>query len=442
MFPSEGLESNVRVYSRSFPAEFARASGSELWSEGGGRYIDLFSGAGALNYGHNPTAVKDALLTYIESDGVTHSLDMHTVARTAFIDDFVNLVLRPRSMSYRLMFPGPTGTNAVEAALKLARKATGRTIVAGFTNGFHGMSLGALAVTGSRRKRNGAGVPLGDMERFPYCGYFGPGIDTMDLIEHLLDDPSSGFDPPAAFIVETVQGEGGVRAASIQWLRRLEALARRLGSLLVIDDIQAGCGRTGQFFSFEEAGISPDIICLSKSLSAYGLPFSLVLVKPELDVLDPGEHNGTFRGNNLAFVAARAALGYWGSGEFLLRMRQNVEFLDAWIKGVVASMYRSSVEPRGRGLLRGLAFADHQEAARVSGEAFRQGVLIEVSGGRDDVLKFLPPLTIEADLLAEALGRLEGIIRHAGSPPKPGKVALPPVAAAAQTAGVGVAASG
>ncbi|HEX8538493.1 MAG TPA: diaminobutyrate--2-oxoglutarate transaminase, partial [Cystobacter sp.] len=274
----EALESKVRSYCRHFPVTFTRARNARLWDEEGKEYIDLFTGAGALNYGHNPEPMKRALLDYLAGDGIIHSLDLHTAAKREFLQAFERIILRGRGLTYRMMFTGPTGTNAVEAAIKLARKVTGRSSIAAFTNGFHGMTLGALSATGSAAKRKGAGVPLGLVDRLPFDGYFGPDTDTLRMISRLLEDPSSGFDAPAAFLVETVQGEGGVKAASTEWLRGLAELARRHGSLLIVDDIQAGCGRTGTFFSFEPAGLQPDIVCLSKSLSGYGLPLSMVLI--------------------------------------------------------------------------------------------------------------------------------------------------------------------
>ncbi|CCD96740.1 Diaminobutyrate--2-oxoglutarate transaminase (Diaminobutyrate--2-oxoglutarate aminotransferase) (L-2,4-diaminobutyric acid transaminase) (DABA aminotransferase) [Bradyrhizobium sp. ORS 375] len=407
---SDAIESNVRYYCRSFPADFSRARGSYMWDTTGRQYIDLFSGAGALNYGHNPPEIKQQLLDYIAADGIVHGLDLRTEAKNSFLSDFSSLILSPKQLEYRLMFPGPTGTNAVEAALKLARKVTGRANVACFTNGFHGMSLGALATTGSRRKRRGAGAPLSLGDRYPYDNYFGATIDTIDLISTLLRDPSSGFDPPAAFLVETVQGEGGAIAASFEWLKQLAGLATEHGSLLIVDDIQAGCGRTGHFLSFEPAGIYPDVVCLSKSISGFGLPMSLLLIKPRHDVFDPGEHNGTFRGHNLAFVAGRAALAYWRDPGFLRALDQNIALLDEWLSALVERLPRGAAEVRGRGLLRGLAFADDRLATIVARKAFQRDIIIEVSGSRDDVLKFLPALNIPSATLIEALGRLEEII--------------------------------
>ncbi|HUH01511.1 MAG TPA: diaminobutyrate--2-oxoglutarate transaminase, partial [Kofleriaceae bacterium] len=276
----ERLESNVRSYCRSFPVVFDRAEGSHLFDESGRDYLDFFAGAGALNYGHDNPLLRDALLEYIGRGGVAHSLDMTTAAKVRFLELFERLILRPRDLRYKVMFPGPTGTTAVEAALKLARKVTGRASVVAFTNAFHGMTLGSLAVTGNGAKRGGAGVTLDRTNRMPFAGYFGTDTDTLGQVAAMLGDGSSGVDAPAAFIVETVQAEGGVNVASEEWLVGLARLAREHDALLIVDDIQVGCGRTGPFFSFEDAGIRPDIVCLSTSLSGFGLPRAVTLMRP------------------------------------------------------------------------------------------------------------------------------------------------------------------
>lgn len=397
------MESEVRSYCRSFPTVFTRARGALQWDAQGRRYVDLFAGAGALNYGHNDPTLKRALLAYLEEDGVTHSLDMHTAAKARFLERLEARVLAPRELSYRVMFPGPTGTNAVEAALKLARKVTGRTQVISFTNGFHGMTLGALAVTGNAGKRAGAGVPLEHASALPFDGYV-DGMDTIALFEQLLDDGSSGVDLPAAVIVESVQAEGGVNVASDEWLRRLERACRARGVLLVADEIQVGCGRTGPFFGFERAGIRPDVITLSKSLSGYGTPLSVVLMRPELDVFAPGEHNGTFRGHNLAFVTAAAALdAYWSDARLAAEVERKGAHASARLRAIAERYPELGLSVRGVGLIQGLACADVELPARLSRLCFERGVLIETAGPRDEVLKLLPPLTIDDALLDEGL---------------------------------------
>lgn len=398
----ERRESEVRGYCRSFPTVFTKAKGHTLVDESGKQYIDFFAGAGALNYGHNNPVLKDRLIDYLTRDGVTHSLDMATEAKRTFLETFEQTVLKPRSMDYKVMFPGPTGTNAVEAALKLARKVTERPNVMAFTNGFHGMTLGSLSATGNAGKRAGAGVTLTDTTHMPFCGYFGMDTNTIDVVEAYLKDGSSGIEPPAAFILETVQAEGGVNVASREWLQRLATLAKDVGALLILDDIQVGCGRTGPFFSFEPAEVEPDIICLSKSLSGYGLPFAMTMMKPELDQWAPGEHNGTFRGHNPAFVTATAALEtYWQDDELTNKVNQDARLLRDFLFGIAEDFPGSEV--RGRGLIQGIEFADKELAGKISGEAFQKGLIIETAGPEDEVLKFLPPLTISEEGLTQGL---------------------------------------
>lgn len=403
----ERLESEVRSYCRSFPTIFVKSRGALQWDASGRRYIDFFAGAGALNYGHNEPRMKEALIRYLTEDGVTHSLDMHTEAKGRFLERFEELVLAPRQLGYKVMFPGPTGTNAVEAALKIARKRTGRTNVVSFTNGFHGMTLGSLAVTGNAGKRAGAGVPLENASSCPFDGYV-EGMDTIAYFERVIDDASSGVDRPAAVIVETVQAEGGVNVASVEWLRRLEKACRARGVLLIADEIQVGCGRTGPFFSFERAGIRPDLVTLSKSLSGYGVPLSVVLVRPELDVFLPGEHNGTFRGHNLAFVTATSALeSYWRTGDLSEQVVKKAAIVRTRLSRIAARHLDLGLTHRGLGLIQGLAARDARVPEQVSRLAFESGVLVETAGPRSEVLKLLPPLTIETAELEEGLDVIE-----------------------------------
>jgi diaminobutyrate-2-oxoglutarate transaminase len=418
------LESQVRGYCRSFPTVFASAEGHELVDERGRSYIDFFAGAGALNYGHNPPELKEALVEYIQNDGITHSLDLHTSAKRAFLERLEELVLRPRGLEYRVMFPGPTGTNAVESALKLARKVTERTNVVCFTNGFHGMTLGSLAMTGNAGKRFGAGVPLSHATTVPFDNYLGGDTDTLELFENMLSDSSSGLDKPAAVILETVQAEGGVNVASVDWLQRLEAICRNHGVLMIVDDIQVGCGRTGPFFSFDRAGLRPDIVTLSKSLSGYGTPLSVVLIRPDLDVWKPGEHNGTFRGHNLAFVTATAALEHhWRDGSLRRQVEQKAQLASARFASMVARRPDVVVEQRGLGLIRGLVFARPERAAAVSRVAFDRGLLMETAGPDGEVLKLLPPLTITKEALSCGLDiveeAIEEVVREHNAPAPP-----------------------
>lgn len=409
----ETLESEVRSYCRAWPVVFERATGSRLYDEHGRGYLDFFAGAGSLNYGHNNPVLKRALLDYLERDGITHALDMSTTAKRAFLETFRSHVLEPRALPYKVMFPGPTGTNAVEAALKLARKAKGRESVVSFTNAFHGMSLGSLAVTGNAFKRAGAGIPLVHGTPMPFDNYLGGRTPDFLWFERLLEDQGSGLNQPAAVIVETVQGEGGINVARADWLRALADLCRRRDMLLIIDDIQMGCGRTGEFFSFEEAGITPDIVTLSKSISGYGLPMSLCLFKPELDLWEPGEHNGTFRGNNPAFVTATTALEtYWGDGVLRERTLLQGRRLEGALRELCGEHERLGATYRGRGLVWGIEFTQKDRAAEVCRRAFEHGLLIETSGPEGEVVKLLPPLTVTGDELDEGLDILARSVRE------------------------------
>ena len=387
------LESEVRSYIRSFPVVFDRAKGSLVWDEDGNEYIDFFCGAGALNYGHNNPVLKEQVIDYLAGDHIQHSLDMATGAKKRFLESFRDIILAPRNLSYRLHFTGPTGANAVEAALKLARQVTGRRSVIAFTHGFHGVSLGALAATANDKFRAAAGVSLGDVTFHPYDGYFDQTTDTVAQLRTLLEDPGSGVDFPAAVIVETVQGEGGVNVARVPWLRSLADLCAEKGILLIVDEIQIGIGRSGDFFSFEEAGIVPDIVTMSKSLSGYGFPMSLVLLKPELDVWQPGVHSGTFRGNNVAFVGAAAAVEtYWSDPDFSSAVHQRAEVVAKRLDAIVAK-HPEHLATRGRGLLRGLVSAPGSGiATAISRESFAHGLIVETSGPFSEVLKLMPAI--------------------------------------------------
>jgi len=397
----ENVESNVRSYCRSFPVSFTSASGAEITGADGKTYIDFLAGCSSLNYGHNDEDMKQALVDYITSDGITHGLDFHTEAKGAFLEAFDRIILQPREMDYRLQFTGPTGANAVEAALKLARKVTGRDRIVAFTNGFHGVTLGALACTGNGYHRKGASRPLDGVDRMPYEGALGKDIDSLKVLEEMYRNPSSGFEAPAAFILETVQGEGGLNDSSAEWLQGVERLARELGALLIVDDIQAGCGRTGTFFSFEKMGIAPDIVTMAKSLSGMGLPFAMTLLRPELDIWSPAEHNGTFRGNNHAFITARIALEkFWSDASFSQKVEAKAELLEGRLKEIAI---KTGGKVKGRGMFRGVDVGSGELADEICRECFENGLIIETSGAHGEVVKVLAPLTIDVGLFERGL---------------------------------------
>lgn len=404
------IESNVRGYARSFPTEFRSAVGSTLVDTQGRQFIDFFCGAGSLNYGHNHRGAKQALLNYIARDGIHHSLDMVTEAKVEFVQTFRQSILRPRGLNYRIQFTGPTGTNAVEAAIKLARKQTGRSHVVAFTNAYHGHSLGALALTGNQYYHNEHYGSHNNVTHLPFDGYLGD-MDTSLILEKMLCDGGSGLPRPAAVILETIQGEGGVNVASDAWLRRVAQLCEDHDVRLIIDDIQVGNGRSGTFFSFEHAGIVPDIVCLSKSIGG-GLPMSLVLLKPELDVWRPGEHTGTFRGNNLAFIAGKAVLQHWENCEFENEIDQRGQIVRQRFESIIQRHGDQNLKLRGRGMIWGLDVHDGERASLITRHAFASGLLIESAGIRDHVMKAMPALTIEIDLLHQGLDILEASIEH------------------------------
>lgn len=408
----EKNESSVRGYSRSFPVIFSKANKSILFDTDGKRYIDFLSGAGSLNYGHNHPVMKKVMLDYLRNDGVIHGLDMATEAKIAFIETFKKYILQPRSLNYRFQFTGPTGANAVEAALKLARLVTKRSQIVSFSHAFHGVSLGALATTSNSWFRKVAGVDLNNVTFLPYEGYV-ENFNSLAYFEKLLDDPGSGLDKPAAVIVEAIQGEGGVNVASAKWLKDLRRITAERRILLIVDDIQAGCGRSGDYFSFEEAEIVPDIVTLSKSLSASGLPMSLLLFKPEYDIWKPGQHNGTFRGNNLAFVSANAAIKeFWIDETFSKDIKRRGKIVQDRLELIAKSYSSLGLTVRGRGMFYGLVFNNnHNQAKQVAELAFSKGLIIELSGSQNEVLKLLPALTIEDSTLVRGLDIIEESIK-------------------------------
>lgn len=385
-------ESEARSYCRGIPATFTSANGSEMVDEAGRRYIDFLAGCSSLNYGHNDPDMKAALVEHIAGDGLAHALDLHTDVKADFLTAFETHILEPRGMDHRVMFTGPTGANAVEAAIKMARKATGRTNVIAFTNGFHGVTLGALAATGNSYHRGGAGITLNGVTRMPYDGYMGEEYDTSDLLAKMLSDASSGMDKPAAIILETVQGEGGLTAARRDWVRRVADLAKEHGALLIVDDIQAGCGRAGTFFSFEGMGIVPDIVTMAKSVSGFGLPLALTLVRPQHDVFGPAEHNGTFRGNTHAFVTAKVAIEkFWSNAKFQQDIAVKSLMLTTALEELGSMVEGSRL--KGRGMMQGVDVGSGELAGEICARAFQKGLIIETSGPSDEVVKVLAPLT-------------------------------------------------
>jgi diaminobutyrate-2-oxoglutarate transaminase len=407
-------ESAARSYCRSFRTLFTEARGSELFDADGRRYIDFLAGCSSLNYGHNDPDMKGALIAHISSDGLAHGLDLHTDAKADFLEAFERHILEPRGMDHRVMFTGPTGANAVEAAMKIARKVTGRTNIIAFTNGFHGVTMGALAATGNGYHRGGAAMDTSGVTRMPFDGY-AEGVDSAALLDQMLSDASGGIDAPAAIMFEPIQGEGGLNAASPEWIRAIAAAAKKHGALLIVDDIQAGCGRAGTFFSFEEMGVMPDIVTLAKSVSGFGLPMAIALVRPEHDVFGPAEHNGTFRGNTHAFVTARVAIEkFWADDAFARELVEKANLITDSL-GEVADMVPGAFL-KGRGLMQGVDVGSGDLAGAICARAFENGLVIETSGNEDQVVKVLAPLTTPVETFREGFAILLDAVRDVTAP--------------------------
>ncbi|MDI6743687.1 MAG: diaminobutyrate--2-oxoglutarate transaminase [Smithella sp.] len=406
------LESEVRSYSRSFPVLFEKAKDAFLFDAEGNRYIDFFAGAGTLNYGHNNDYMKKKIFEYLENDGIVHGLDMATVAKEELLLKLENIIFKPRNLDYKVQFTGPTGTNAVEAALKLARMVKKRSNVISFTNGYHGLTMGSMSVTANAFYRDEAFINRSDVSFMPYDGYLGKNVNTTKYLRRFLEDNSSGVDIPSAIILETVQGEGGIRVASDEWLREIEKICRDFDILLIVDDIQVGNGRTGYFFSFEKSGIKPDIVTLSKSFSGFGLPMAVVLLRRDLDIWKPGQHTGTFRGNNLAFICASVALNYWKDDLFSKEIFRKGRILHRRLNKISEKYPQLQAEVRGRGFIFGMAVSTGDLAEKIMRECFRNKLVIELAGARNNVIKFLAPLIIADEVLEEGLDILDTSIAN------------------------------
>ena len=396
----EKTESQVRSYCRKYPVEFSKARNAELFSVEGERYIDFLAVAGSMNYGHNNPEIKAKIMEYLGEDNIINALDMYTAAKEEFLQTFEEKILRPRNLNYKVMCCGPTGTNANEAALKLARKNTGRTNVIAFSGAFHGMTLGSLAMTTDKTSREGASLPLTNVTFAPYDGT----LDSIAYLRWILEDDHSGIEKPAAIFLETLQAEGGINVASIEWLKEIREICTEKGILMVCDDIQVGIGRTGTFFSFERAGIQPDMVVLSKSISGFGMPMALLLIRPDLDIFRPAEHNGTFRGNQLSFIGGTAGINYFVEHHLDEEVRRKEAIVEKYIQEEIMPL-DSRLSYRGMGLMWGIDFGAVNPALALEAvhEAFDRHLICEVAGRKDGVLKLMPPLTIEDEVLKEGL---------------------------------------
>ncbi|AXX87397.1 4-aminobutyrate aminotransferase [Malaciobacter marinus] len=396
----ETYESEIRAYCRAVPTVFKSSSNATMIDEDDKEFIDFFGGAGVLNFGHNNPKMKEELIEFIQRDGVAHSLDMFTDVKRDFIKTFVDTVLKPRGWEDRkLQFTGPTGTNAVEAALKLARKITGRTEVVAFNRGFHGMTLAALACTANNAFRSSSGVPLNHVIRDTFND-----MDALENLRQKMFDLASGMLPPAAFIVEPVQAEGGVRIATKEWLQGVQQLAKDTGALFILDSIQCGCGRCGSYFSFDDLDVDPDIIILAKGLGGFGTPIAMLVNKPEVDkAWSPGQHTGTFRGQGFSFVAGKIGLEYFKNEQFNEETKRKGDIVRK-VLDKLNSKYEKVVDVRQKGLMLAIEFDSAATVKEITAKTYENGLIIGACS-TGEIIKFIPPLTITDEELNKGLER-------------------------------------
>jgi diaminobutyrate-2-oxoglutarate transaminase len=412
----DGWESNARSYPRRLPVALARGEGMVVTATDGRRFLDCLTGAGALSLGHGHPVVTAAVRAALDGGLPWQTLDLTTPAKDRFVAELFSR-LPTELAGGRIQFCGPSGADAVEAALKLVKAATGRRSMLAFRGGYHGMTLGALAATGNVAAK--AAVPglAGEVHFLPYpypyrcpfgLGEAGHRVGTRYL-QRFLDDPLGGATPPAGVLVECVQGEGGVLPAPDEWLRELRRITAERGIPLVVDEVQTGGGRTGTLFAFERAGVVPDVLVLSKAIGG-GLPLAVVVYREELDRWLPGAHAGTFRGNQLAMVAGTAALRFTVEQRLPAHAAAMGERLLAQLRSVQRSA-RCVGEVRGRGLMVGVELVDPDGVADESGAlptapglarrvqtgCLDRGLIVELGGRDGAVVRFLPPLVITAE---------------------------------------------
>jgi diaminobutyrate-2-oxoglutarate transaminase len=420
-------ESRARAYPRRLPLALARGEGIYVTAVDGATYIDCLAGAGALALGHNHPVVVEAIQGALAAGIPLQGLDFPTPTKDEFIDELFASLPPGFAAHARIQFCGPTGADGVEAAIKLVKTATGRGTLLSFTGGYHGMSQGAMAVSGDVAVRQAIGGVASDVTFLPYphdyrCpfGVGGEqGVGTgLRYIEGLLDDPLSGVLPPAGMILELVQGEGGAIPAPDDWVRGIRRITEEHDIALIVDEVQTGLGRTGRLYAFEQAGILPDVIVVSKAVGG-GLPLAVVLYHERFDVWEPGAHAGTFRGNQLAMAAGTATLRYLVAENLASHAHAMGERLMSGLRQTQA-VTASIGDVRGRGLLVGVEIVDAgagsttrvpppdpQHARRIQRACLQEGLIIELGGRAKSVLRFLPPLIVsveQVDLIVERFG--------------------------------------
>ncbi|WP_101298193.1 diaminobutyrate--2-oxoglutarate transaminase [Halegenticoccus soli] len=415
-------ESNARTYPRNLPFAISRARGIEVEDADGNVYYDCLAGAGTLALGHNHPAVEAEMRRLLDEDRPLHTLDVTTPEKEAFVDALFDSLPTEFAESAKVQFCSPAGTDAVEAALKLVKTATGNRSVLGFQGGYHGMTNGALSLMGDTDAKEPIAGLMPGVHHLPYPYDYRPpfGIGGEEghraisrYVEHLLDDPESGITSPAGVVVELVQGEGGAIPAPDEWTREIRRITRQRDVPLVVDEIQTGLGRTGELYAFEHAGIVPDAVTLSKAIGG-GLPLSVVVYREELDEWEPGAHAGTFRGNQLAMAAGRATIEYVLENDLDERAAEMGERLRGRLERTAES-FDAVGDVRGRGLMLGVEFvdpdaepdavgaqpADGDLADAVQSACFDRGLVVETGGRHGATVRFLPPLVVTAEQVDE-----------------------------------------
>ncbi|WP_419735754.1 diaminobutyrate--2-oxoglutarate transaminase family protein [Pseudomonas sp. COR18] len=423
------VESNARTYAATFQQLFVSGKGMRIRDAHGKEYLDCLSNAGTLALGHNPPPVKAAVMEFLAGDHLQQGLDLATPAKYAFVQELFSLLPDTMRNTSKILFCGPTGSDAVEAAIKLARHYTRRSALMAFQGGYHGMTAGALSAMGNLRPKSNHGIVAQDTHflPFPYrfrCPFGTSGEHTeqlsIDYIRNVLCDPEGGVTKPAAVIVEVVQGEGGCIPASANWLRELRAITLEQEILLIIDEVQTGLGRTGTTFALEQAGIVPDILVLSKAIGG-GYPLSVIVYAEHLDTWGPGTHAGTFRGNQLAMVAGAATMRHIRENRLEANASAMGQILENGLKQI-AQRHDFIGDVRGRGLMLGVEITrpgvggragpgDGQRAREIKLNCFENGLVIETGGRHGAVLRLLPPLNITEADIGQVLERFEQAVR-------------------------------
>ncbi|MDT8905851.1 MULTISPECIES: diaminobutyrate--2-oxoglutarate transaminase family protein [Pseudomonas] len=421
----ENVESNARTYAQTFQRLFVSGKGMRIRDASGQEYLDCLSNAGTLALGHNPPEVRDAVMAFLGSDHLQQALDLATPAKHAFVQELFSMLPAKMREASKILFCGPSGSDAVEAAIKLARHYTRRSPLMAFHGGYHGMTAGALSAMGKLSPKSGDGLIAQGTHflPFPYrfrCPFGTAGEHTdqlsIDYIRTVLSDPEGGVAKPAAVIVEVVQGEGGCIPASAQWLRALREITLEQDILLIVDEVQTGLGRTGTTFAIEHAGIVPDILVLSKAIGG-GYPLAVVVYAEHLDTWGPGMHAGTFRGNQVAMVAGVATMQQIRRDNLVANAARMGELLQSGLRDI-ARRFACMGDIRGRGLMIGVEItrpAANQRAGQADGalahaiklNCFDNGLMMETGGRHGAVLRFLPPLTITEAEVGMVLDRFE-----------------------------------